>query len=470
MFKSEVNMLSGPVLPGLLRMTIPIMVMQILQALFNILDMTILKMAEPPVMNELGELVDSVAVGAVGACTQLISVFTVIVIGLATGANIVIARHIGSGDSRRVERAVGASTLLAIITAAIMVLIGVPFAEIFLKWTNCPKEFLTSSVTYLRIYFISMPFFVIYNFGAGTLRSKGDTGRPMIYLIIGGGVKVVFTYLFASVFKMGVVGVAFSTVVSWLIPAVLVLVVLFREKGILRFNYRHIKFYGREFYDILFVGIPSSAQSVSYSLANVFIVATVNTFGKEASTAVSISGTFENIIYQIAIASSLAIMPYVSQNIGNRNIKRARKSVWGGILISAVLICIFGWLTAALAAPLSSLMTDDPVVIALSRQKMLIVSLPYALYGISEVLGAAMRGFGRPIVTAVTSLVHICALRFFWIFVIFPLNRELWFLFIVWPIGWILTDLTLLVFYFPTVKKLKARFEKEKKREEVPLT
>ena len=133
MFKSEVNMLSGPVLPGLLRMTIPIMVMQILQALFNILDMTILKMAEPPVMNELGELVDSVAVGAVGACTQLISVFTVIVIGLATGANIVIARHLGSGDSRRVERAVGASTLLAIITAAIMVLIGVPFAEIFLK-------------------------------------------------------------------------------------------------------------------------------------------------------------------------------------------------------------------------------------------------------------------------------------------------------------------------------------------------
>lgn len=458
MLRNNVNMLSGPIIPGLIRMSIPIMVMQIAQALFNIADMAILKVFDS----------SGIAVGAVGACTILISLFTVMAVGISSGSNVVIARHIGSSEQDSVERSVGTSLVLAVLSGVLLFAVGFFLTDWLLSLVNCPTEFLTQSVLYLKVSFISLPFVVLYNFSAAILRATGDTGRPMIYLIIGGVLKVAATYVFSGPLKMGVLGVALSTVISWAVAAALTFFALLREKGVVKINSRRLKIYRRELLEILFIGLPAAAQPIFFTVANLMLTATVNSFGAAASTSYSIGTTFENIIYQMAVASALAIMPYVSQNVGNRNIKRARQAVRGGILITVVLICFFGWLSALFSRQLASMMSDDPTVIALARQKMILVSTPYFIYGISEVLCAAMRGLGRPIVAALTSLTHMCVIRIFWIYVIFPLNPELWFLYLIWPIGWVLVTLTILCFYFPTMKRLKQKIERKDVSEQIP--
>ena len=202
--------------------------------------------------------------------------------------------------------------------------------------------------------------------------------------------------------------------------------------------------------------MPAGLQSCLYSVANVIISATVNSFGPEATTGISIANNYDGILYQICHATSLAVMPYVSQNVGAGNVTRAISSVKKGILITVCLGATFGALSACFAVPLSSVMSSDPVVIAYSQQKMIIISSTYFICGINDIFGAALRGMGKPMVATVSTLVYMCLFRFVWVYLIFPLLPNLTFLYLVWPIGWVLSIITLLFVFVPTAKKLKA--------------
>lgn len=191
-----------------------------------------------------------------------------------------------------------------------------------------------------------------------------------------------------------------------------------------------------------------------YSIANVIITSTVNTFGPAATTGISIANNFDNILYQITIAPSLAVMPYVSQNVGAGNVERARKSVRVGTLVTIVLGVIFGSLSAIFSTQLASIMSDSPEVIEFARQKMILISPTYFINGINENLGASLRGMGRPVIPAISTFTFMCAIRFFWVFLIFPLCPNLTFLYLIWPIGWTLLIITLSCFYFPTARGL----------------
>ena len=442
--KKDVNMLSGPIIPGILTIALPIMVMNVLQSLFNVVDMTILK--------ECGA---GSAVGAVGVCGTLISLITGLLTGISSGANVVIAKHIGRADKDRVEKAVGSSLLVALAGGLILLVIGVIFAEIFLVWVNCPEELLADATLYFRLYFIGTPIAMIYNFGAAIMRSSGDTTRPMIYLTLGGVVKVFLTYAFVAFFNMRVEGVALATIISWTLTAVLALLSLFKAESITRINPKKLRFYKDEVKEILYIGLPVGLQNGLWAIANVVISAAVNRFGSDATTGVSIANQYDGILYQISTAPGIAVMPYVSQNIGAGNVKRAERAVWCGMLITTVLGGGFGALSAIFSGPLSSIMSDVPAVIAYSQQKMVIISSTYFICGIYHIMGSALSGMRRPMIPTVATFLFMCVLRFVWVYAVFPFFPNLTFLYLVWPIGWILCIATELFFYFPTLKKLR---------------
>lgn len=451
MKRRDVDMLSGSIVKGLLSVAVPIMIMNVVQSLFNIIDMTILK-----AYNTDG----GIAIGAVGSCGALISLITGLVIGVSSGANVVIARNIGMRDPKSVNRAVDSSMAFAIVSGLALAVVGISGAEMFLGWVNCPQELFSQAVLYFRLYFAGVPILMVYNFCASILRATGDSQRPMVFLTIGGVVKVAFTFLFTARFRMGVAGVAIATILSWGISAVLGVVALVRNQGLVRVRLKEIRFYKAELLTILRIGIPTGLQQAMYSIANVIIVATVNSFGPEATTGISISNNYDGILYQICTATALAVTPYVSQNLGRGNVKRAAQAVGRGILITVGLGASFGALSAIFSAQLSSIMSADPQVIAYSRQKMIIISSTYFICGINEIMGGALRGMGKPMPPTVCTFLYMCILRFVWVYLIFPLAPNLTFLYLVWPVGWSLSILTLLFFYIPEIKKLLSAAKK----------
>ena len=447
--KKDVDMLSGSIVKGLLTIAIPIMIMNVMQSMFNIVDMTVLKTYDT-----------ELTVGAVGACGYIITLMTGLVVGLSSGSNVVIARFIGQGDKERVERAVGTSLLLAVVGGVFLLIVGVSMAGVILTWMRCPENLHPQSALYFRLYFAGVPILMVYNFCASILRATGDSARPMLFLTAGGILKVIFNYIFVAKLDMTVDGVAFATIISWSVSCALGLLALIRNKSIAKVNFKKLRFYKKELKEILVIGIPAGMQQALYSIANVIISSTVNTYGEYATTGISIANTFDGILYQIVTAPALAVMPYVSQNVGHGNIKRAKQAVVRGILITTVLGVVFGSLSAIFSGQLSSIMADNPEIIKYSQQKMVIVSSTYFICGINDIIGYSMRGMRRPLVAMITTMIYMCALRFVWVFLIFNPLREslsdpLTFLYLVWPVGWTLSIATLLCFFFPTVKKLE---------------
>ena len=446
MRRKDVNMLEGSIVKGLLRLSVPIMIMNVVQSLFNIIDMTTLKTFDTG---------GGIAIGAVGGCGSLIVLITGLVIGISTGANVTIARKIGQRDQAGADKAIASSVAFSLVAGIILAVLGVSGAELFLRWTNCPDKLLSQATLYFRLYFAGVPLLMVYNFCAAILRASGDSRRPMIFLIVGGLVKIFLTYVFVSQFHMDVAGVAVSTIISWAISAVLGASALIRNEGAVKIRLNNIRFYKKETRQILHIGVPAGLQQGLYAIANVIITATVNSFGPEATTGISIANNYDGILYHICSATSFAVMPYVSQNVGAGNAKRAIQCVWKGILITMAFGMSLGTLSSVFCESLASIMASDPVVIDYSNQKMTIISCTYFICGIADILGAALRGMGKPVVATITTMLYMCVLRFVWVYFIFPMMPNLTFLYLVWPIGWTLSVITLTIVLIPTAKKLK---------------
>lgn len=453
--KKEVNMLSGSIIKGLFAIALPIMVMNVLQSLFNIVDMTVLKTYDTD---------GGYSVGAVGTCGTLITLITGLMIGVSSGANVIVAKNIGKADKDGVNRAIGTSILISLVGGGLLLIIGTVFARSFLTLVNCPERLMDGAILYFRLYFVGVPILMLYNFCAAILRSSGDSSRPMIYLTLGGIAKVLFNLLFVGVFKLQVRGVAYATILSWGISATMALIALLKKDCPVRIRLNYCRFYINELKQILFIGVPAGLQQALYSIANVIIMATVNSFGEDAATGVSIANTFDGILYQISVAPALALMPYVSQNVGAKNLKRAKQAIVRGILLTVSMGGILGAFSAIFSPQLSSIMASNPAVIEYSRQKMVIVSSTYFICGINEIFGAAMRGMSRPLVPTISTLVFMCLIRFFWVYLIFPFVPTLTFLYLIWPIGWVLSITTVLSFLLPALNKLKAKFDSEKEK------
>lgn len=443
---TKVDMLSGSITRGLLRLTIPIMVMNVLQSLFTIVDMTVLK-----------NFSSEEAVGAVGACGMLITLCTSLLIGIAAGANVAVARRIGARDKEKTEKAVHTAFFLAILGGVILMLIGTTFAKTFLDWTNCPESLLPKATVYFKIYFYGVPVLMLYNFCAAILRAAGETKKPMYFLILSGVIKLFLTLLFVVVFNLSVEAVALATIIGQGIAAALSFVAISRNKDIPKVKIKSLLPSMDEMKEILYVGIPAGLQSALYSLANVVITSVVNSFGADATTGIAIANNFDGILYQISYAPSLAIIPYVAQNMGAGKLDRVKKSVWSGIFITTLFGATFGSLSAIFSSRLSSIMSSNPAVIAYSRQKMIIISSTYFICGINDVMGGVLKGMAKPVLPTLATLIYMCLFRFVWVYGIFPLCPNLTFLYTVWPVGWTLSIITLSIAYFIIMRHMEGK-------------
>ncbi|MBR2861192.1 MAG: MATE family efflux transporter [Clostridia bacterium] len=445
MFKKHVDMLSGPITKGLFTMTLPIMIMNVIQSLFTLIDMTVL--------NTFGS--DPSAVGSVGACGVLITLITGLLVGISTGSTVIIARFLGQNDSARTEKAAGTSIFLALIGGAILFCVGLSCSEFFLNLTNCPPSLLPKASLYFKLYFAGSPILILTYFFASNLNAQGDSTRPMIFSVLGGVAKIVFDFIFIYLFKMSVEGVACATIISWIVTASLSFSALYSSHSNTRIQFSKIRPYFKEIKEILAIGIPAGVEQAAYAIANVIIAATVNSFGAAATTGISIANIFDGILYNISVAPAVAVTAFVSQNIGNNNVKRATKSIFSGILITVSLGATIGALSAIFAPQLSSIMSSDPEAIAFSAQKMVIVSSTYFICGIYHIIGGGLRGIKKPLSMTISTLLFMCVLRFVWVYLIFPLVPNLTFLYLVWPIGWVLCIITMLFVLIPEIRKLK---------------
>lgn len=440
----KTDMLHGPVFKGILALAIPIMIMNVGQNLLNALDMVV-----------VGNMIGDYAVGAVGVSGSMISLIIGLAVGASLGANVVLAKTIGEGDRKAIEKVVSTSVLLSVIFGVLIGALAIIFSDFLLEVNNCPEELFSDAKIYFIYYFASLPFLMLYNFSSALMRSTGDTKRPMYFMLIMGAMKLVLSVIFIKLgLKVSAVGVA--TLVSQAVIGILSLAVIVKSRHVYHYDIKKTKIYKKELGEILFIGIPAGLQQSMYSLANVVITATVNSFGEAAATGLSIANQYDGILYQIATAPAHAATPYIAQNLGAKNMGRAKKAVWYSMAIAILFAGTLGALSAILSPWLSSFMSKDPEVIMYSCQKMVIVSSTYFICGINEIMNGTMRGYGKPIVPTVNTFLFMCVFRFVWVYAIFPfVPQNVTFLYLVWPIGWVLAIISNLIFYIPARRKLE---------------
>ena len=449
----EMDMTQGALLPKVLMFSLPLIASGILQLLFNAADMVV-----------VGRWAGKECLAAVGSTGSLINLMVNVFIGLSVGSSVAVAKSFGANDPQAVHRSVHTAMTLAIIAGVVVGLAGFIFCRPLLKMMDNPV--LDLATTYMKIYFLGMPFNMIYNFGASILRAVGDTKRPLIYLTIAGVVNVVLNLILVIVFHMNVAGVAIATVASQAVSAVLVVICLMRSHGVVHLDLKELRIHKRQLIDIARVGLPAGLQGSLFSISNVLIQSSVNGFGEVVVAANSAGGNLEGFVYTSMNAIHQAALTFASQNLGAGKIKRVRRSVWVCIGTVAVIGLLFGNLMLAFGRPLLSLYLDDPTAIDLATGvtvldygvKRLSWMLPlYCLCGLMDVMVGTLRGVGYSIMPMIVSLTGACLFRVVWIMTVFAMNPTLDVLYASYPISWALTfGVHLLCYLFIARKKLGA--------------
>ncbi|MGN1370212.1 MAG: MATE family efflux transporter [Aristaeellaceae bacterium] len=447
----EMDMTDGPLLPKVLMFSLPLIASGILQLLFNAADMVV-----------VGRFAGKECLAAVGSTGSLINLMVNVFIGLSVGGSVAVARAFGANDPTAVHRSVHTAMSLAIIAGVVVGGIGFVFCRPLLKMMDNPVLDLAS--TYMKIYFLGMPFNMIYNFGASILRAVGDTRRPLFYLTIAGVVNVVLNLILVILFHMNVAGVAIATVASQAVSAVLVVVCLLRSHGAVHLNLRELRIHKRQMIDIARVGLPAGLQGSLFSISNVLIQSSVNSFGEVVVAANAAGGNIEGFVYTAMNAIHQAALTFASQNLGAGKIKRVRRSVWVCIATVAVIGLVMGNLVYLLGRPLLSLYLDDPhaldpatgISVLEYGMKRLLYMLPlYCLCGLMDSAVGSLRGMGYSVMPMLVSLTGACLFRVVWILTVFAAHRSLDVLYVSYPISWALTfGVHMLCYAFIARKKL----------------
>lgn len=447
----EIDMTNGPIFTKILAFSVPLMLTGILQLLFNAADVIV-----------VGKFAGSVALAAVGSTGSLINLLVNVFIGISTGANVLTARFFGSQDRERMHRCVHTAMLLSGILGLFIGVVGAFLSGELLKLMNTDPEVLPLSTLYLRIYFIGVPATVVYNFGAAILRAIGDTDRPLRFLFVSGVINVVLNLVTVICLNMSVAGVAIATAVSQYVSAFLVVMCLCRSEGAYRLSLGKLSLHKDMVGQIFAIGLPAGLQSSIFSISNVIIQSTINSFGYVVMAGSSASANVEGFVYVAMNSVYHAALCFTSQNIGARKYDRLNKVIVScvvtdlliGITLSAL---AYGFGPQLLSLYISGGDADRDAVIAAGMNRMAFVCAPYFLCGLMEVFCGLLRGMGKAWTPLVISALGSCVLRIVWVYTVFAANPTLDTLFISYPISWALTALTHSVALFFTKHSLTKR-------------
>ena len=436
--KYEIDMCNGSILDKLVSFSIPLMLSGILQLLFNAVDIIV-----------VGQFTGNEALAAVGSTTALINVFVNLFIGISLGASVLAARFYATGQEKEMSETVHTSITLALISGIAMGIIGVIAAKGALELMDTPDNVLNLSTLYMRIYFMGMPFFMLYNYGAAILRAVGDTKRPLLFLIISGATNVVLNLLLVIQFHLGVAGVAIATVISQCISCILVLRCLYLSDGSYQLRFNKLGMKTRYVKQIFQIGIPAGIQSTIINFSNVLLQSSVNSFGSVAMAGYTAANNILGFLYVSVNSITQACMSFTSQNYGVRKFKRMGKVLVECLGLTVIVALGLGGGSYLFGAELMHIYTKSTKVIECGVDIMLYTTVTYFLCGIMDLLPGALRGMGHSTVPMILSVIGTVGTRIVWIYVIFPCHRSLDFLFISYPVSWLLTIvMQVICFYF----------------------
>ncbi len=447
MRRKSIDMMEGELWSSILLFTVPLMLSGIFQLLFNAVDMIV-----------VGKYSGSTSMAAVSSTGSLINLICNLFIGLSVGSSVCVARRIGRKEYEEVYKAVQTSILIAMITGLVLMIIGVILSGTFLKMMGSPEDVISLSTLYLRIYFLGMPATMVYNFASAILRARGDTKRPLLALMIAGVLNALLNLLFVVVFHMDVAGVGLASAISSFVSALIVLRVLVKDESYTHLELKKLFIDPDAMKEIVQVGLPAGLQSTVFSISNVAIQSSVNSFGRIVMAANGAAGSIADFVYTIMNSFYQSCLTFTSQNIGAGKVKRTLKI----LLVCECLVCIsgllFGYGAYLFGVPLLNIYSDDPEVIASGMIKMGIFCRPYFLCGIMDVLVGALRGLGSSIFPMITSLLGSCAFRLIWIATYFKAHHTIEVLYYSYPLSWILTGfIHLLTYAFVYTRALRQK-------------
>lgn len=434
--KYEIDMVNGTIMPKLITFAIPLMLSGILQLLFNAVDIIV-----------VGRFSGSQSLAAVGSTSSLINMLTNLFIGISLGANVLAARFYAAGKHKEMSETVHTSILTAFISGVLMIFVGIFFSRPALELMDTPSDVIELATLYMRIYFVGMPFFMLYNYGAAILRAVGDTKRPLIFLVVSGVTNACLNLLLVIVFKMDVAGVAIATVISQMISCILVLICLYKTDAVYQLRFKKLRIKWEYLGQIFRIGIPAGIQSTLISFSNVLLQSSVNSFGSIAMAGYTAANNVLSFLYMGANSITQACMSFTSQNYGARKPKRMDKVLVDGLILQVVICLTLGVLAYVFGNQVSNIYTDDPNVIKCSVEILALTTVPYFLCGFMDTFPGVLRGMGRSTVPMILCLLGTVGVRILWIYCFFPHNRTLGYLFVSYPVSWIATIVMQLIYY-----------------------
>jgi len=438
----EMDMCNGPILGKILLFSFPVMLSGILQLLFNAADIIV-----------VGRFAGETALAAVGSTSALINLYINIFIGLSVGTNVMVSRYYGSAQTKELNEMIHTSILTALISGIVLVFLGITFARTTLIWMDTPSDVIDQSTLYMKIYFLGMPAMMLYNFGSAILRAVGDTRRPLYYLTFSGVINVMLNLIFVCVFHMGVAGVAAATTISQMISAALVIRCLIKSEGPLHLELHKLCIKKDKLLKMVQIGVPAGLQGALFSISNVLIQSSINSFGSIAMAGNTAAANLEGFVYVAMNSFYQTAISFVGQNFGAMKMKRIARITRTCLGCVTIVGLIMGIGTAVLAPVFLRLYSNDTIVIEYGRLRLMYISIPYALCGMMDVMVGVIRGMGYSILPMMVSLAGACLFRVVWIATVFEHYKTLISLYISYPISWTLTFIAHLICFIVIYKK-----------------
>ena len=464
----RIDILNGPMIPNILRFSLPLIATGMLQLLYNAADNIV-----------VGQFDGQTALAAVGSTGALINLIVNVCMGLATGASVAVSQDYGAGNKEGVRQSVQTSLLISFFGGILVGIIGFFCSGTFLRWMGSPDNVLPLSTLYLKIYFLGTPASMVYNFCASILRSVGDTKRPLYFLTISGIINVILNLVFVIVFHMGVAGVAWATIISQYVSMIMVILYMLRlpADDCCHIDLRHLRIYPNKLRRIVQVGLPTGLQSSVFSISNVLIQSSINSFGSVVMSGNTAASQLEGFVYTAMNSLYQAALTFVGQHVGAGNIHKIHKVTLSCAAIVTIIGLVLGSLMYVVGEPLLEIylpVTNDPTTaaeiqanaenleaIGYGMTRLLYVMVPYFLCGLMEVMTGCQRGMGMSVTPMITSMLGACGLRILWIYTIFSWHRTLPILYISYPISWFITTAVHTINYFRAYRKTKKLFLQE---------
>lgn len=444
MKSNSIDMTEGSIFNKIILFAIPLMLSSILQLLFNAADLVV-----------VGKFAGSESLAAVGSTNALINLLVNLFIGLSMGASVVMGRCIGARRYDEAHKALHTAMAIATVGGVMMIFVGYFASAPMLKLMATPDDVINLSILYMKIYFMGMPGMMAYNFGSAILRSAGDTKRPLYFLTVAGVVNVILNLILVIGFHMGVAGVAIATAASQYISGFFVVMALVKSEGYMQLHLKELRFHKDQAIEMIRIGFPAGLQGIIFSISNVLIQSSVNSFGKIVMAGNTAASNIEGFVYTAMNSIYQTALSFTSQNMGAKRYDRIDKILFECQLTVIIIGLVAGIGAYTMGDKLLAIYDSDPEVIGYGLTRMSLVCAPYFLCGMMDVMVGSLRGMGYSIMPMIVSLTGACLFRVIWILTVFAANHTLFTLYISYPISWALTFSIHLLCYLVVRRKFK---------------